>query len=337
MIPPPVGFDLDMTLIDSRRAIMASFAGVAADTGVAIDPAGVDSRLGIKLQDELAHWFAPAEIEHAVRLYRVHYLELLAPLTTRLPGAAEAIAAVRAAGARAVVITAKPELTARLSLDSVGLDPDELFGDAHGPEKATVLTGLGAAVYVGDTPADMLAAAAANVRGVGVATGSFSASELRAAGAAHVLHSLDGFPALYASLTARGLPHGLTALGLPHWAYRVAADCEGPAQDAARRGRPVRLTGRAPTSISPADLSVTSAPKASASSVTRRGRSSPGRYRSSTATRSASFSIASASSARASISTGPSPSSGCSWITMRASASSRMMSCPLRSLNRTVF
>ena len=203
MTPAPVGFDLDMTLIDSRRAILASFAGVAADTGVAIDPAEVDSRLGIKLQDELAHWFPPAEIENAVRLYRTHYLELLAPLTTRLPGAAEAIAAVRAAGARAVVITAKPELTARLSLVSVGLAPDELIGDAHGPEKATVLTSLGAAVYVGDTPADMLAAVAASARGVGVATGSFSASELRAAGAADVLPSLAAFPALYAGIAAR--------------------------------------------------------------------------------------------------------------------------------------
>jgi phosphoglycolate phosphatase len=314
----PVGFDLDMTLIDSRRAIMASFAGVAADTGVAIDPAGVDSRLGIKLEDELAHWFPPGEIEAAVRLYRAHYLQLLAPLTTRLPGAAEALAAVRAAGARAVVITAKHMLSARLSLDGVGLAPDEVFADAHGPEKAAVLTALGAAVYVGDTPADMQAAVTAGAYPVGVATGSFDAAALRAAGAAHVLGSLTGFPALYATI-ALPLPRG------------------GLAQDAARRGRPARLTGRAPTSISPADFSVTSAPKASTSSVTRRGTSSPGRYRSSTATRSASFSIASASSARTSISTGPSPSSGCSWITMRASASSRMMSCPLRSLNRTVF
>jgi hypothetical protein len=48
-------------------------------------------------------------------------------------------------------------------------------------------------------------------------------------------------------------------------------------QDAARRGRPARLTGRAPASISPADFSVSSAPKASASIVTRRGRSSSGR------------------------------------------------------------
>jgi len=202
MTPAPVGFDLDMTLIDSRRAILASFAGVAADTGVAIDPAGVISRLGIKLEAELAHWFPPGEITGAVRAYRAHYLRLAGPLTSSLPGAAEALAAVRAAGARAVVITAKYELTARLSLEGVGLSADELFGDAHGPEKAAVLKAIGAAVYVGDTPPDMAAAVTAGTRAVGVTTGSFTAAELRAAGAADVLSSLADFPFLYREITA---------------------------------------------------------------------------------------------------------------------------------------
>ena len=193
----PVGFDLDMTLIDSQDAILGSFAGVAADTGVTIDLAGVRSRLGIKLQDELAHWFPPGEIDEAVRIYRAHYLTLLAPMTRVLPGAARALAAVRAAGARAVVITAKAERAARLSLQSVGLDPDELIADAHGPEKAVILKEIGAAVYVGDTPADMAAAAVAGAYAVGVATGSFAAAELRAAGAAVVLPSLTEFPRLY--------------------------------------------------------------------------------------------------------------------------------------------
>jgi phosphoglycolate phosphatase len=203
MTPPPVGFDLDMTLIDSRRAILASFAGVAADTGVAIDPAGVASRLGIKLEAELAHWFPPAAITGAVRVYRGHYLRLAGPLTSVLPGAAEALAAVRAAGARAVVITAKYELTARLSLEGVGLSADELFADAHGTEKGAVLKAIGAAAYVGDTPADMAAAAMAGAHAVGVATGSFTAAELRAAGAADVLSSLADFPPLYRAIIAR--------------------------------------------------------------------------------------------------------------------------------------
>jgi phosphoglycolate phosphatase len=197
MTQAPVGFDLDMTLIDSRRAILGSFAGLAADTGVAIDPAGVTSRLGIKLEAELAYWFPPGEITEAVRVYRTHYRRLLGPLTTRLPGAAEALAAVRAAGARAVVITAKYEVTARLSLEGVGLFADELFADAHGPEKALVLKSIGAAVYVGDTPADMAAGVTAGAHAVGVATGSFTAADLRAAGAADVLGSLSEFPDLY--------------------------------------------------------------------------------------------------------------------------------------------
>src|SRR6202012_995348 len=98
-----------------------SVGGVAADTGVAIDPVAVDRRFGIKLQDELGYWFPPDEIDTAVRIYREHYREFLVPLTTRLPGAAEALAAVRAAGARVVVITAKHGVTARLSLEGGGL------------------------------------------------------------------------------------------------------------------------------------------------------------------------------------------------------------------------
>jgi phosphoglycolate phosphatase len=196
----PVGFDLDMTLIDSRAAILASFAGVAAETGVAIDPAGVDRRLGIKLEDELAHWMAPEDIEPAMAIYRAHYRRLAGPLTRLLPGAVESLAAVRAAGAPAVVVTAKFEATARLSLDALGLEPDAVYGGVHGPEKAAVLISIGAAVYVGDTPADMTAAVTAGARPVGVATGSFTGEELAAAGAVNVLDSLRDFSGLYQSL-----------------------------------------------------------------------------------------------------------------------------------------
>ena len=42
----PVGFDLDMTLIDSRPATLASFAALAEDTGTAIDLMAVDRHSG---------------------------------------------------------------------------------------------------------------------------------------------------------------------------------------------------------------------------------------------------------------------------------------------------
>jgi phosphoglycolate phosphatase len=195
----PVGFDLDMTLINSRPAILASFAEVSRETGTAIDLDAVDRRLGVKLDDELACWFPPGQVAAAAELYRRHYLRLAEPMTTVLPGAHEALAAVRAAGQRAVIITAKHPVSAGPSLQAAGLAPDELFTLVHGPEKAAVLRRLRAVAYVGDTPPDMTAAVQAGARAVGVTTGSFTGADLADAGAEVVLDSLAGFPAWYRS------------------------------------------------------------------------------------------------------------------------------------------
>ena len=198
-LPGPVGFDLDMTLIDSRAAILAAFAELARETGTPVDLAAVDGRLGIKLEDEVAFWFPPDQRVAAVACYRRHYVELAPRLTTILPGAQEALAAVRAAGERAVIITAKHPVSVEPSLRAVDLVVDEVFTHVHGPEKAAVLRSLDAAAYVGDSPPDMTAALDAGVRAVGVATGSFSSRDLASAGADVVLDSLGDFPAWYQS------------------------------------------------------------------------------------------------------------------------------------------
>jgi phosphoglycolate phosphatase len=196
----PVGFDLDMTLINSRPAILASFAAVGRETGTAIDLDAVDRRLGIKLDDELAYWFPPDRIDETAGIYRRHYLQLAEPMTTVLPGAHEALAAVRAAGQRVIIITAKHPVSAQPSLRAAGLSADELFTLVHGPEKAGVLRRVAAVAYVGDTPPDMAAAVQAGVQAVGVATGSFTGADLAAAGAEVVFASLEAFPAWYRSV-----------------------------------------------------------------------------------------------------------------------------------------
>jgi phosphoglycolate phosphatase len=192
-----VGFDLDMTLIDSRPAIMASFAAMGREMGVPLDLEQVDTRLGIKLEDELTYWFPPERLEAAARVYRRHYVQLAADHTTPLPGAADAIQAVRAAGNRAVIITAKHEISVEPSLRATGLAADEVFTFVHGPEKAVVLREIGAVAYVGDTPADVAAGAAAGVTAIGVPTGSFSEDDLTQAGADVVLRDLTAFPEWY--------------------------------------------------------------------------------------------------------------------------------------------
>jgi phosphoglycolate phosphatase len=195
-----VGFDLDMTLVDSRPAVMAAFEELARETGTLIDLAAVDSRLGIKLEDEVGYWYPAQEQVAAVAIYRRHYVRLAAAHTAALPGAERALAAVRAAGDRAVIITAKHPISVGPSLEAAGLTADEVFTHVHGPEKAAVLRELAAVAYVGDSPPDMAAAVAAGVRAVGVSTGSYGGRELYEAGADVVLDSLTGFPSWYRAL-----------------------------------------------------------------------------------------------------------------------------------------
>jgi phosphoglycolate phosphatase len=52
-----VGFDLDLTLLDSRAGIRAALDALSAETGVRIDSAAAVTRLGPPLQEELARWF----------------------------------------------------------------------------------------------------------------------------------------------------------------------------------------------------------------------------------------------------------------------------------------
>ena len=195
----PVGFDLDMTLIDSRPAIMAAFEAMSRDMSANVDLDAVDGRLGIKLEDELAYWFAPEGVAGAAAATG-GIVRLAAEKTSALPGARKALAAVRAAGERAVIITAKHPVSVGPSLRAAGLTADELFTHVHGPEKAEVLRTLGAVVYVGDTPPDVTAGISAGARAIGVATGSFTPAELRSAGAELVLGTLEEFPAWYHGL-----------------------------------------------------------------------------------------------------------------------------------------
>jgi len=190
-----VGLDLDMTLIDSRAGIAATYRALTALTGVPIDADLVVTRLGPPLRWELANWFPPDRIEDAVTAYRALYPDHAVAPTTPTPGAAAALAAVRAAGGRVVVVTSKIERLARLHLDHLGLVADAVIGDAFAEEKGHELRERGATSYVGDHAADMVAARVAGAVGVGVLTGPCDAAELTAAGAAVVLPDLGTFPA----------------------------------------------------------------------------------------------------------------------------------------------
>ncbi|MGI5353191.1 HAD family hydrolase [Streptomyces sp. CA-250714] len=198
---PTVGFDLDMTLIDSRPGIHATWRRLAAETGVPIDADLVVSRLGPPLVQEMAYWFPEEEIPAMAERYRALYPDYAIEPTTALPGAREALDAVRAAGGRTMVVTAKHGPSARLHLDHLGLDPDVLVGELWAEGKAEALTAHGATVYVGDHVGDVRGARMAGASSVAVATGPCDEGELTEAGADVVLPDLTAFPSWLAEFT----------------------------------------------------------------------------------------------------------------------------------------
>jgi phosphoglycolate phosphatase len=190
-----VGFDLDMTLLDPRAGVRASLDALASETGVPIDADVVLARLGPKLEDELAHWFPVADVPAMASRYREIYWDACVDGgSTAMPGAHEAVAAIRADNGSVLIVTAKAELHARRCLEEVGIACDAVVGWVHGNEKADALIKHGASIYVGDTIADIQAAVIARVTAVGVATGMHNADEMCAAGAEVVFDSLSGFP-----------------------------------------------------------------------------------------------------------------------------------------------
>ncbi|WP_121546460.1 HAD family hydrolase [Streptomyces fungicidicus] len=192
--PPTVGFDLDMTLIDSRPGIRACYLALAERTGTYIDAELAVSRLGPPLVDELINWFPAEQVDEMADLYREMYPAYAVAATPAMPGAGEAIAAIRAAGGRAIVVTAKYEPNAKLHLAHLGIEPDAVIGNLWAEQKALALREHEAAVYVGDHVGDVRGARTAGALAVAVATGPCAPEELREAGADVVLTGLTEFP-----------------------------------------------------------------------------------------------------------------------------------------------
>ncbi|MGW2177015.1 HAD family hydrolase [Streptomyces sp. NPDC001732] len=192
--PLTVGFDLDMTLIDTRPGIKAAYQALSAETGTPIDADLVVSRLGPPVDEELRNWFPADAVAATADRYREIYPAHAILPSPALPGARESVAAIRARGGRTIVVTAKHRPSAELHLAHLGIEPDAVMGGLWAEAKGRALREHAADVYVGDHTGDVRGARAAGALSVAVTTGPCDADELREAGADVILSSLAEFP-----------------------------------------------------------------------------------------------------------------------------------------------
>lgn len=200
-------FDLDGTLTDPSGDVVAAMAGALESVGAAVPTDAVlRAHIGPPLLLTLASFgLDPATAAVVMDRYRDAYRANRSAGTTVHDGIEDLLTELRAAGVRIGVATSKPASIARDVVDQTGLAPlvdtvagpglDErdaakdlvvamALGQQGHPDPATVR-------MVGDRSFDVLGARAHGIDAIGVLWGFGDAVELRDAGAAAVVESVD--------------------------------------------------------------------------------------------------------------------------------------------------
>jgi phosphoglycolate phosphatase len=220
--PVVVLFDVDETLVHtggsgarSWKAAFEKLYGIPADIGEHSSAGETDPQVArATFQGVLGRVPTDDELGGLYAQYLMHLAEDIwtSEQYRVLPGVEQALKGLGEAGVMLGLVSGAMEGAARTKLIPANLNRFFIFG-AYGsdsPDRAE-LTRLaidkatrlhqrltaGEVFVVGDTPHDIEATKAAGATSVGVASGHYSSDQLAAAGADHVLQSLDDrFPGL---------------------------------------------------------------------------------------------------------------------------------------------
>jgi phosphoglycolate phosphatase len=223
-LPRAVLFDFDGTLADSYDAITASTNHVRTANGLPPLPeAEIKKHVGRGLEILLADLVPGTDPVRNAAVYREHHARVMREHTRLMPGAREAVEALKRGGRRLAVCSNKKVAFTRDLLQSLRLAP--FFEAVLGPEDVpqpkpapdmllAALKRLGAsageALYVGDMDIDVQVARAAGVAVWVVPTGSADRATLEAARPDRILSGLEELAAL---ATASPLPLGKSGRG----------------------------------------------------------------------------------------------------------------------------
>jgi phosphoglycolate phosphatase len=208
--------DMAGTTVADEGSVLAAFTAAMAESGLREGTPGYQSALGYVRQtmgqskiEVFRHLLGSEPAAQAANgAFEQHYAaSVQAGAVTPLPGAAETITALRAAGIRVCLATGFSPATRQVLLDELGwhalidlaLSPaDAGRGRPYPDLPLTALLRLGGGavselLVAGDTASDVESGLRAGAGLVaGVLTGSANAEELRQAGAPHVLDSVTG-------------------------------------------------------------------------------------------------------------------------------------------------
>ena len=187
-----VGFDLDMTLVDSSEAIVQTTLNVLKNFSAEVDHDEIYRSVGLPIKESFKKWVGD-EYLNAYQQYVSEYQSSGFRLSTPLPGAKVLLENLIASGVRVVVITAKNPKSAEIQLSHLEMPFTLLVGDVFGEGKTQAMTNTGCVEYVGDHIEDYLASSRAGIPFIGVDSNPTQNLSVLSAGKFPVMSSLDEF------------------------------------------------------------------------------------------------------------------------------------------------
>jgi len=198
-------FDLDGTLVDSVYQHVAAWQQALHAAGIELSVWRIHRRIGMSgglftemLLREIHREVTPALLDELHAHHTVGYISLM-KWVRPLPGARRLLEHLTRVGIRWAIATSGRMATARHNLELLGLDVagtvvvtrDDVQRAKPDPDMFTTAAGrlhtnIEAAVIVGDSIWDMLAARRARGLGVGLLSGGYGQDELERAGAIRV-------------------------------------------------------------------------------------------------------------------------------------------------------
>ncbi|MGT2711222.1 HAD family hydrolase [Streptococcus oriscaviae] len=200
-------FDLDGTLTDSGLGIINSVAYALEKMGVEEpDLANLKRFIGPPLYESFARFynFSPEQVQEAVGYFREYFKERGMFENQPYPGIAEVLSGLKEQGKELLIATSKPEVFAKqilnhfhldgyfsviagASLDSSRISKEQVI--AHALTQRPNLAKP--AVMIGDREHDIKGAQAHHLDSIGVLYGYGQLEELTAAGATHIIQSVE--------------------------------------------------------------------------------------------------------------------------------------------------
>ncbi len=212
---PVILFDLDGTLIDSLELLVGAMQH-AFDSRTGPRPSVEEwvATIGRPLIWQFGQYATDDDDLHLlVQSYRSHQLEHHDRLTRPFDGIPQLVARLDSHGHALGVVTSKADFLANRSLSHVGLSQhfDIVVGadktTRHKPEPEPIwfaLQQLSAraedAVYIGDSPFDIMSANAAGVRSIGVTWGAATRAQITLPGPTHIVTTPDELARLLSQL-----------------------------------------------------------------------------------------------------------------------------------------